>query len=140
MKNLLFSLLIGAIFLISCQDKKESISKPEVEDAKIPKIKLKDLIGNTYEFDYSKYVYHIKIESDSTVFWKLIKGDFEGASEGTDKYIYSQLDDNMHFISWTEASGLGLYNILDFETNKLTTHAIENGVMFINPGRFKKVK
>ena len=105
------------------------------------KTELKDIIGKTYEFNYSdEYVYHIKFESDSTVNWKLVKGEFPRATEETDKYIATQVSENVLFVSWVEKSELGYCNIMDFNTNNLTTHARQDNSVFVNPGKFKEVK
>ncbi|WP_276965522.1 phenolic acid decarboxylase [Chryseobacterium sp.] len=137
MKQILFFLLTISIFLTSCDEKKQSKMEKQV----LNKTELKDIIGKTYEFNYSdKYVYHIKFESDSTVNWKLVKGEFPGAREETDKYISTQINENVLFVSWVEKSGLGYCNIMDFNTNNLTTHARQDNSVFVNPGKFKEVK
>ena len=38
---------------------KNPINEPKVLNEKVAIVE--DLIGNTYEFDYSKYIYHMKI-------------------------------------------------------------------------------
>ncbi|WBV56399.1 hypothetical protein PFY10_19615 [Chryseobacterium daecheongense] len=139
MKQILIILLTTSIFTTSCNENNKSRMKNQVLNKN--KIELKDIIGKTYEFNYSdQYVYHIKFESDSTVNWKLIKGEFPGAIEETDQYISTQINENMLFISWVEESGLGYCNIMDFNTNTLTTHARQDNSVFVNPGKFNEVK
>lgn len=135
MKAILFILITISIFLTSCKDNKNQ----PIADKK--KIELKNIIGKTYEFNYSEeFVYQIKFESDSIVNWKLIKGEFPGATQETDKFISTQISDNILFISWVEKSGLGYANVMDFNTNNLTTHARQDSSVFVNPGKFKEVE
>ena len=139
MKQIFFILLTISIFLTSCTENKQSKMEKQMLDKN--KTELKDIIGKTYEFNYSdEYVYHIKFESDSTVNWKLVKGEFQGATEETDKYIATQVSENVLFVSWVEKSELGYCNIMDFNTNNLTTHARQDNSVFVNPGKFKEVK
>ncbi len=140
MRKTILTLLTLSIILISCKDKENSKNASKSLNEKIEKTELKDIIGKTFEFNYSdEYVYHIKFESDSTVYWKLVKGEFQGPTEETDNYIHSQINDNILFISWVEKSKLGYCNILDFNTNILTTHARQGNAVFVNPGTFKVV-
>lgn len=141
MKRTLFSLLTISIFLTSCNENKQSKMDKQILIENQTKTDLKGLIGKTYEFNYSEeYVYHIKFESDSTVYWKLVKGEFPGATQETDKYISTQISENIIFVSWVEKSGLGYSSIMDFSTNNLTTHGREGNSVFENPGKFKEVK
>lgn len=128
-------------FLNFLYDNKNFTTDQQAPNEKKMNIELKHIIGKTYEFNYSEeFVYHIKFESDSTVNWKLVKGEFPGASEETDKFISTKISDNVLFISWVEKSGLGYSNIMDFNTNILTTHARQDNSVFVNPGKFKEVK
>lgn len=139
MKQILIILLTISIFTTSCNENNKSRMQKQVLNKN--KIELKHIIGKTYEFNYSdQYVYHIKFKSDSTVNWKLIKGEFPGAIEETDKYISTQINENVLFVSWVEESGLGYCNIMDFSTNTLTTHARQDNSVFVNPGKFNEVK
>lgn len=139
MKQILFTLLTISVFLTSCNENKEA--KKDLPVLSKMQSELKDIIGKTYEFNYSEeYVYHIRFESDSKVNWKLVKGEFPGATEETDDFIFTKISDNIIFVSWVEKSGLGYSSIMDFSNNKLTTHGREDNSVFENPGKFKEVK
>lgn len=97
-----------------------------------------NIIGKTFKFDYGDSAYAIFIKSDTILHWKLIKGEYEGIHEDDETYYLSHIADNIIFLSWVEASGLGLYNILNFNTNELTTHARESKETFINKGTVKE--
>ncbi len=102
-------------------------------------VKIGDLMGKTFEFRYASEIYHITIQSDETLLWELKKGEFEGPSSGTESYIHSELYPGVHFISWTEATGLVLCNVIDFNTMVLTTHGNHDGEMFVNPGTISRI-
>ncbi len=137
MNKILLTLLVFITTLLSCNDVQKST---DILTETNTNMELKDLIGNTYEFKYLKSSYNIRIQSDSTIYWKLVGGNMEDGSEGSNKYIHSQINDNILFISWIEDSGLELYNVLNFEDHTLTTHGNMNGQMFVNQGTFRPVE
>ncbi|ASW73830.1 hypothetical protein IQ37_06870 [Chryseobacterium piperi] len=122
----------------SCTEKQKSDENTELK-SKATQITVKDLIGTTYEWKYKESTYHITLKSDSTVHWKLTKGDYLGPTEETDQYVSSQIDDHKLFISWVEKSGLGVYSVLDFETMNLHTQGSQDGQLYVNPGTIKKI-
>ncbi|MCQ9636853.1 hypothetical protein MP477_18015 [Chryseobacterium sp. WG23] len=141
-KNLLtlFLMMIIPLLSNSCTEKQKTDERQELPNKTGNTVNIQDLIGSTYEWKYKEYTYHITLTSDSTVHWKLIKGDYPGATEETDTYVYSQLDKNKIFISWIEKSGLGISAVLDFETMNLYTHGSQEGSLYVNPGKIKKIK
>lgn len=82
-----------------------------------------DLTGKIYLYDYGSYAYEINILSTQELHWKLVKGSFEGAVSGKNAYVISQISEDLIFISWMEDSGYKFYNLMDFKSGKLTTHA-----------------
>ena len=139
-KNLLKIFLMMTISLTfnSCTEKQKFDKGLELEKKRI-NMTTKNLIGNTYEWKYKESTYHITLKSDSTVHWKLTEGNYPGPTEETDKYVSSQIDENKFFISWVEESGLGVYSVLDFETMNLYTQGSQDGQLYVNPGKIKKV-
>ena len=98
------------------------------------------IIGKTFDFDYGESAYSISIKTDSELHWELTKGEYPGPQKGDEKYYVSKVSDGIVFISWVENSGLGLYNIMNFNTHELITHAREKGVTYINKGTLKEIK
>jgi len=92
-----------------------------------------NIIGKTYLFDYGIYAYDIKITSDTSLHWKLVKGNFEGPDNGDNPYLSSAIADGIIFLSWKEESGMQFYNLMNLNTGKLTTHANTDG-MAVNMG------
>jgi len=95
------------------------------------------IIGKTFNFDYGKVAYSISIKSESELYWELIKGEHPGSKKGREKYYVSKVSDGIIFISWVESNGLGLYNVMNFNTNELTTHGNEKGITYIYTGTVK---
>lgn len=91
-------------------------------------------IGKTYLFDYGDTAYEITLETETDVHWKLIKGDYPGPQEDLERYYLSEVADGVVLISWVEASGLGLYNVLNLNNGTLITHAREGDITHINKG------
>jgi len=92
------------------------------------------IIGKVFLFDYGQSSYSISIKSESELHWELIKGEHPGPQKGNEKYHVSKISDGIIFISWIESSGLGLYNVMNFNTNELTTHGSEKGMTYIYKG------
>lgn len=139
-RNVIAIALMMSIPLVfnSCTEKQKSNENTELK-SKATRITVKDLIGTTYEWKYKEATYHITLKSDSTVHWKLTKGDYPGPTEETDQYVSSQIDDHKLFISWVEKSGLGVYSVLDFEIMNLHTQGSQDGQLYVNPGTIKKI-
>ena len=93
-----------------------------------------EITGRTLEFHYTDETYRIDVLSETRVRWTRTIGDPQGASDEED-YIYSQISRTQGLITWIEADGLGLSNILDFEALTVTTHANMGRAVFRNPGR-----
>ena len=72
------------------------------------------------------------------MYWELIKGEHPGSKKGHEKYYVSKVSDGIIFISWVESNGLGLYNVMNFNTNELTTHGSEKRMTYIYKGTVKK--
>lgn len=96
-------------------------------------------IGKTYLFDYGDTAYEITLETDKDLHWKLIKGDYPGPQEDLEQYYLSEITNGIVLISWVEANGLGLYNVLDLKTGRLTTHAREGDTTHVNKGTVTKL-
>ena len=84
-----------------------------------------DLIGSTFDFVYasehSQATYRFNVMTDSKIKWDLIEGEGNGTGDEED-YVISELDGGKLLITWIEADGLGLSNVLDFKENTVLTH------------------
>lgn len=94
-----------------------------------------NLIGKSFDLIYASETYRIEILDDAKLRWKRIKGDNAGQGD-EEAYQYSRISETISLITWIEADGLGLSNVLCFSDTTLTTHANMGRDVFINPGTF----
>ena len=84
-----------------------------------------DLIGKTIEYRYDESIYHVTFDSDSTMHWKAMAGDEKGAYEN-ETYFMESIGDNKIFITWDEANGIGVAQVLDFNEGKVYNHLLQD--------------
>lgn len=92
-----------------------------------------DIVGQQYVIDYGAYAYEITVTSAESLHWQQIKGEADGPSSGDNPYLLSHIADGVIFLSWIEQNGMAFYNLMNFNTGKLITHANAGG-SFINVG------
>jgi len=85
----------------------------------------RDLIGKTIEYRYGESIYHVTIDSDSTMHWQAMAGDEKGAYEN-ETYFMESIGDNKIFITWDEANGIGVAQVLDFNEGKVYNHLLQD--------------
>ena len=83
------------------------------------------LIGRTFDIVYdseqSKDTYRFEVQSESKIKWERISGNDVGKGD-TEDYVITQLDPEKILITWIEADGLGLSNVLNFKAGTCLTH------------------
>lgn len=116
-----FASLLGlvAIFLASCSDS-ESVT----------------YIGKTLEYQYGESIYHVTFNSDSEIHWEAVAGDETGAKE-TETYKAEWVDSQKLFITWGEANGIGVSQILDFENGIVYNHLLRGREVNIGTGEIR---
>ncbi|RBQ30633.1 hypothetical protein CRU92_11470 [Arcobacter sp. FW59] len=85
------------------------------------KIETKDeisLAGKIFEYDYGTAGYRVEYKSDDVLHWKAIKGE-ETGRESDEAYKMQKLGENVYFVSWVEADGLGVSIVLNLKENKV---------------------
>jgi hypothetical protein len=100
------SILLVFIFILACQNKKSP-----------------QLIGRTIAYTYGSDVYHLTIDSDSTLHWEAKVGPEKGL-KGNEQYTADWLNEHQFFISWYEANNVGVSQILDFKEGKVFNHLL----------------
>ena len=94
-------------------------------DIKQVNVNPKDLIGKTIEYTYGESVYHVVFDTDSTMHWQAMAGDEKGAYEN-EVYFMESIGDNKLFITWDEANGIGVAQVLDFNQGKVYNHLLQD--------------
>ena len=92
-----------------------------------------DLVGKTIEYRYGEDIYHVTIDTDSTMHWEAMAGAEKGVKEN-ETYIIESIDDSRMFITWSEANGIGVSQILDFEKGLVHNHLIKGRNVSKNMG------
>lgn len=118
--SILFTLFVLSIF--SCQNPEKMT-----------------LVGKTIEYHYGENKYQVRFDSDSTLSWMAVAGDEIGAYE--DEIYFSEwVGDHLLFITWGEANGIGVSQILDLEKGKVYNHLLRGREVSAGYGEIQFVK
>ncbi|MBA4852477.1 MoaF-related domain-containing protein [Emticicia sp. BO119] len=112
--NKLLLLILSTTFISSCIGKGEEI--PLIKAGKLQ-------IGETYVYDYGDARYEVKCLTDTTLRWECVFGEEKGKQE-TDRYYQKELEGNSVFVTWAEADGIGVSQIIDFNKNKVQSYLL----------------
>ena len=99
-----------------------------------------DLVGVKFILEYqledgTPDNYSIEILSGGKVVWERVEGLNVGEGD-TEDYIVTLLKSNVLLMSWVEASGLSLCNLIDFNKKTVLTHGnFGRSLLFENPGK-----
>jgi hypothetical protein len=125
-QSFLFALIV---LLTSCQQK-------SIESTGSIVIKPKDLIGKTIEYRYRESIYHVTIDSDSTMHWEAMAGDEKGTLEN-ETYVIASVDDSKLFITWGEHNGISVAQVLDFKKGIVFNHLLRGRAVSAGTGEIK---
>jgi len=117
------------VLLASCQQK-------PVETTDTIVITPEDLVGKTIEYRYGESVYHVTIDSDSTMHWEAMAGDEKGTLEN-ETYVIASIDDSKLFITWGEENGIGVAQVLDFKKGIVYNHLLRGRAVSAGEGEIK---
>ncbi len=95
-----------------------------------------DLVGKTIEYRYGVSIYHVTFDSDTTMHWEAMTGEEKGVKEN-ETYAAEWIDSNKLFISWSEANGMVVSQILDFEKGKVYNHLVRNREPSMGEGQIR---
>lgn len=101
------------------------------------KLANRKIAGRSFVLDYTNDAYRIDIKTKMELVWTQTRGKDAGRSD-TEKYVASELPGELFQITWVEADGLDLSNVLDFENSTVTTHASMGRDVFVNPGELSE--
>ena len=117
------ALLLTTIY--SCKNETTAVSEDAAEDTTVVSMTAKDLIGKTIEYRYGEDIYHVTLDTDSTMHWEAMAGAEKGIKEN-ETYFMEAIDDNKMFITWDEANGIAVAQVLDFEKGIVYNHLMIN--------------
>ena len=127
-------LIFSMLLLISCQGKKtERPFEQGVDPSKTEKNQPIDLIGKTIAYKYGESVYHVTFDNSTEMHWEAVAGDEIGVKE-KETYKLHHLDDRTIFITWGEANGIGVSQVLDFKNGIVYNHLLRGREIDIMTG------
>lgn len=94
------------------------------------------LIGKTIQYQYGEDIYHVTIDSDSTMHWEAIAGEEKGVKY-EERYIAESILPNILFITWGEANGIGVSQVLDFNKGTVYNHLLRGRKVNAGMGTIK---
>ncbi len=94
----------------------------------------KDIIGMSFRFIYADESCLIEILSTDSFRWSRTAGKNTGQSD-SEQYVFSSLADDMFMLTWIEADGPGLSNVLELTDNTLIADANIGRDVFTNSGK-----
>lgn len=92
-----------------------------------------ELVGTTLMFGYESETYRVEILDEERLRWTRTAGEDVGRGD-VERYVASPLGEGVFLVTWIEADGLGLSNVIDLPRGVLTTHANQEREVFENPG------
>ena len=126
MKHLTFLFFASVLCtMIACQNNSATVAVDAAEDTTVVAMTPKDLVGKTIEYRYGEDIYHVTLDTDSTMHWEAMAGAEKGIKEN-ETYFMESIDDNKMFITWDEANGIGVAQVLDFEKGVVYNHLLIN--------------
>lgn len=120
MKNLVWILLF--VLLVAC-----SSGEKQAMDS---------LVSKTVEYRYGESVYHVTFDTDSTLHWEAMTGEEKGVKED-ETYVAEWIDSDRLFISWGEANGTAVSQILDFKKGKVHNHLVRKREASLGEGEIQ---
>ena len=111
-------LLSSCNFSVNTSSKAENTNESQFQSTS-------QLVGKTIAYQYGESIYHVTFDSDSTMHWEAMAGEEKGALEH-EKYIAEFILPNMLFISWGEANGINVSQVLDFGQGKVYNHLVRD--------------
>ncbi len=128
-------LFLALFAIISCHSQTQQDTKePLTNKVILPQ----DLVGKIIAYKYGESIYHVTIDSETDLHWEAIAGEEKGAYE-EEKYKIAAIDDQKLFITWGEANGIGVSQVLDFEKGIVFNHLLRGRDVSIGTGTIKLV-
>lgn len=80
----------------------------------------------SFTYDYPEGVrYEVRCDDDTVFHWRCVRGENQGR-EGTEWIDRVQLHPQQHLLSWTEADGLTVTQVVDYDAGRVDTVLVFN--------------
>ena len=94
------------------------------------------LVGKTLEYRYGESVYHVTFDSENNLHWEAMTGEETGTKED-EIYVAEWIDSDRLFISWGEANGTAVSQVLDFDNGKVYNHLVRQREASLGEGEIR---
>lgn len=98
-----------------------------------------DLIGHSLQYTYGESIYHVTFDNDKEMHWEAMSGEEKGTKE-EETYEIEVIRDNILFITWGEANGIGVSQILDFDRGIVHNHLLRGRDISIGQGNIELLR
>jgi hypothetical protein len=140
MKNRLLFAMANALLIASCNFTTQELPKSEIIlDAGSQIQTVKELVGKTVAYQYGESIYHVTFDTDSTMHWEAMAGDEKGALEH-ETYVAEFFEPGKFFISWGEANGINVSQVLDFKKGNVYNHLVRDRKTSRGDGQIKIIE
>ncbi len=99
----------------------------------------RELIGKAIAYHYGESVYHVTFDTDSTLHWEAMAGDEKGAFEN-ETYVAEFVGPGLLFITWGEANGIGVSQVLNFMEGKVHNHLLRGREVSLGDGKIEIIE
>lgn len=120
---------LALVSLASCQPASEQ-TKPAIDSLATDEAgaSLDSLLGKTLRLDYGQLIAEVTYGAD-TLHWKTFTPELEPTGEGDELPAYQALGGGRYFISWMEADGTSVSQLLDLGKKTLDAYLL----MMVSP-------
>lgn len=111
MKKILVALMVISM-MVSC--KNEGKNNQKLTHESISTETTDSLAGKKLAYNYGQNGYEVQFKTANLLHWKCVKGDEKG-KEADETYYAHRLDNHSLFITWIEADGLGVSQVVNLK-------------------------
>lgn len=132
--SLLLSLMwiLLTCFILSCNQRMKEVDLPKSQKIFHPD----ELINKTIEYRYGENIYHVTFTNKHEMQWLAVSGEEEGHGD-VERYEIVAIDSAKIFITWGEANGTGVSQVLDFESGMVYNHLIRSREISSGTGKIR---
>lgn len=111
-------LAIASMSLVSCSQKEGSTGTTTTKEVETPATAPLELIGKKGILTYPDFTAYMTYESENRLHWKTVSKEGKVA-EGEEEVSYKRINDHIFFLSWIEADGFTVSQVIDVKNGKV---------------------
>lgn len=131
------------LLFVSCQQtgdgQEQTASSPQAAAASKVKEPPALLIGKTLVIDYGSMLSEVRYQTDS-LYWRKLNSEGQTASWGREVPSYETFGDGRYFVTWTQADGTTVTQIVDLREHKvLASISVIDSMLAVDSARMPLV-